>query len=98
MQIYLHNFTSLESTTNAVRTGHGLVQVFINIFPVTWIKKLEKKLTNISISAWLANKVERMLFFVGFFVTGNLGIFLIDCKSIHYTHIQQSLSAVMSTF
>ena len=35
---------SLENTMNAVRTGRGMAQAFIHVFPVLWIKKLEKSI------------------------------------------------------
>ena len=58
---------SLESTTKAMRGGHGIVQVFINVFLVSWIKELEKKI-NSEISQFLLDWVIKWgLFFFPLF-------------------------------
>lgn len=91
MKICLHNFMSLENTTKAVRTGRGMVQAFIHVFPVLWIKKLEKNINKslnfclVGQQSWEYAVIISVFFF--FFATGNLGIFLTDCKSIQHLHI-----------
>lgn len=92
MKICLHNFMSLENTTNAVRTGCGMVQAFIHVLPVLRIKTLEKSI-NKSLNFCLVGQqsweyaVIISGFFSFFFATGNLDIFLTDCQSIHHVHI-----------
>ena len=90
MKICLHNFMSLENTMNAVRTGRGMAQASIHVFPVLWIKKLEKSINkslNFCLVGQQSWEYAVIIYVFFFFSTGNLDIFLTDCKSIHHVHI-----------
>lgn len=84
MKICLHNFMSLENTTKAVRTGRGMVQAFIHVFPVLWIKKLEKNI-NKSLNFCLVGQQswEYAVIISGFFFFLRQGILVFSSQTVN---------------